>query len=49
MKALSYAREDRHQSVSELQREISAWQEGSTAGADLGALWKQFTGLLRQH
>ena len=49
MKALSYAREDRHQSVAELQREISAWQEGSTAGADLGALWKQFTGLLRQH
>ncbi len=49
MKALSYAREDRHQSVLELQREIRAWQEGATAGADLGALWKQFTGLLRQH
>lgn len=49
MKALGYNREDRHQSVRELQREITAWQEGSTSGADLGALWKQFTGLLRQH
>ncbi|MGB8168446.1 MAG: FHA domain-containing serine/threonine-protein kinase [Chthoniobacteraceae bacterium] len=49
MKAMSYAREDRHASVQEMQREITAWQEGSTTGADLGALWKQFTGVLRQH
>jgi serine/threonine protein kinase len=49
MKALSYAREDRHQTVGELQHELEAWQESSSTGADLGALWKQFTGLLRQH
>jgi hypothetical protein len=49
MKALSYAREDRHQSVPELQAEIAAWQDGTTSGADLGRLWKQFTGLLRPH
>lgn len=47
VKAMGYSRDDRHQSVQELQREITAWQEGSTSGADLGALWKQFTGLLR--
>lgn len=49
MKALSYGRDDRHQSVPELQREITAWQEGTAAGADLGVLWKQFAGLHRQH
>ncbi len=49
MKALSYAREDRQPSVAELQREIAAWQEGAASGADLGTLWKQFTGLLRPH
>ncbi len=49
MKALRYAREDRHASVQEMQHEITAWQEGATSGADLGALWKQFTGVLRQH
>ena len=49
MKALSYAREERHQTVPEMQGEIRAWQEGTTTGADLGALWKQFAGLLRQH
>ncbi|HYR57379.1 MAG TPA: hypothetical protein VEO95_02070, partial [Chthoniobacteraceae bacterium] len=49
MKALSYAREDRQQSVAELQREIAAWQEGAMSGADVGTLWKQFTGLLRPH
>jgi hypothetical protein len=49
MKAMSYARDDRHQSVLELQREITAWQEGAASGGDLGAVWKQFTGLLRPH
>lgn len=49
MKALSYAREDRHQTVPEMQREITAWQESTTSGGDLGVLWKQFTGLLRHH
>jgi len=49
MKALSYNRDDRHQSVIELQRQITAWQENAATGADSGALWKQFTGLLRQH
>ncbi|MEA3207409.1 MAG: eukaryotic-like serine/threonine-protein kinase [Chthoniobacter sp.] len=48
MKALSYERDDRHASVPELQREIAAWQEGTAAGADLGKIWKQFTGLLGQ-
>jgi hypothetical protein len=48
MKAMSYSRDDRHQSVAELQREIVAWLE-SAAVADTGALWKQFAGLLRQH
>lgn len=47
LKALSYAAEDRHQSVGDLQREIAAWQDGIAAGADLGKLWKQFTGLLK--
>ena len=49
MKAMSYAREDRHQSVPELQREITAWQEALASGGDVGALWKQFAGLVRQH
>lgn len=49
MKALSYAREERHQTVAELQREVAAWQEGTASGADPGSLWKQFTGLLHPH
>lgn len=49
MKALSYARENRHQTVAELQHEMSAWQEGAASGADLATLWKQFTGSLRPH
>ena len=48
MKALSYSREERHQSVPDLQREITAWQQGAASGADLGALWKQFPGVRRQ-
>jgi serine/threonine-protein kinase len=49
MKALNYAREERYGSVRELQREISAWQEGAASGGDPGTPWKQFTGLLRPH
>jgi hypothetical protein len=46
MKALRLEREQRHASVIELQREVAAWQDGAATGADLGKLWKQFTGLL---
>lgn len=46
MKALRLAREERHATVQELQREIAAWQDQSAAGGELGKLWKQFTGLL---
>ncbi len=49
MKALSYDPTARHQSVLELQREVAAWQSGLGGGEhDLGALWKQFTGLLHR-
>jgi serine/threonine protein kinase len=49
MKALSYSRDDRHQTVAELQHEIAEWLESAAGGADGGALWKQFNGLRRQH
>jgi hypothetical protein len=49
MKALSYAREDRHATLPEMQRAITAWIECWLTGGDLGALWKQFPGLLRQN
>ena len=47
VKALSAAVEDRHASVAELQSQVFAWQQGTTAG-DTGRLWKQFTGLLNR-
>ena len=50
MKALSLARDDRHDSVRKLQQDIAAWQDGTTAGsAESGGLWKGFTGLLGRH
>jgi serine/threonine protein kinase len=48
MKALSYQREDRHQTVEELQREVATWQEGASVGGQTVALWKQFPTLRRQ-
>jgi len=48
MKALRYEPDERHQTVLELQREIAAWQAGLGTESDLGALWKQFTGLLQR-
>lgn len=48
MKALRLAREDRHETVPELQREVAAWQDQSATGGELGKLWNQFTGVLKR-
>ena len=48
MKALSIDREERHASVEDLQRDITAWHEGG-AGGEHGRLWKQFSGMLGRH
>ena len=48
MKALSVDREERHASVGDLQREITAWREGASSG-EHGNLWKQFSGMLGRH
>ena len=48
MKALSVDREERHASVEDLQKEISAWHEGASSG-EHGKLWKQFSGMLGRH
>jgi hypothetical protein len=49
MKALSLARDERYATVRELQKDITAWQEGVAAGGEQGRIWKQFTGLLGRH
>ena len=49
MKALSLRPEDRYQSVTDLQREIEAWQGGFATGAEKAGAWKQFTLFIRRN
>ena len=49
MKALSLRPEERYQSVTELQREIEAWQGGFATGAEKAGAWKQFTLFIRRN
>lgn len=48
MRALSVEREERHASVGDMQKEITAWREGLATG-EAGKLWKHFTGILGRH
>jgi serine/threonine protein kinase len=49
MKALSLRPEDRYQSVTDLQREIEAYQGGFATGAEKAGAWKQFTLFVRRN
>ncbi len=46
IRALSSESNERHSEVSELQREVGAWQEGLLQGADATGIWKGVAGLL---
>jgi serine/threonine protein kinase len=49
MKALSLRPEDRYQSVTDIQREIEAYQGGFATGAEKAGAWKQFTLFVRRN
>ena len=49
MKALALRREDRYQTVVELQRDVTAYQNGFATSAEDAGLWRQLGLLMRRH